>query len=454
MPSLFTISVGSWKTIMNIDVVNVNLSIFRSIPRFTNLSAVIAPNPFIESLLMESAPSFLTKTKNKLGIFFRDAFFTINEKVILHRTFVDVSAEFVKSFAQFALYKQPVFLIEGAVNSLKAFAGSPYRPEDFFCEINGWRQFTYGEINIAQFFSTCLEKYPTQSLKFSSYDSMRVSIIETPLGKIGSVSEGNADRGTRKVNLYYRHNDITKEALNDFLITEFLAALNSLCFSISYHGSEMYAIGDNLTISAEDFTALPSKLATEYVEYIKECLQLGINRSFLFHGSPGSGKTSAAKTIFKELGFRTLKFRYAENYDFNIFKLIIQTFKVEAVMIDDFDYIEDATELLEFLEFLKKEVKVVIAIANNLNGFSPAIIRADRIDQLVEINCLEEKAVRELMGAKLYKYYGAKIKKWPVAFIQEFCRRDTIGKEPLKQVYTELNQRVLAQSGEGDLDTN
>ena len=385
---------------------------------------------------MEAINSF----RNKLSHFCKDMHAKIYEKVVLHRSFVDVGVEVLKGVSQFAVHKQPSFLVEGAFCALKEIGGNSYHPKDFFSESNGWKQLTYQGTNIAHLFISVVDKYPCRNLKFSNYDNTSVKIIDLPLGSIGYIQAG--EKRYSQTNIFYRPDEINVDELRKFLINEFVVMLNAKCFSVAEN--EHNAYGSNVSIVAEDLVSIHSKKTEYYITYIKDCLKKGIGRSILFYGVPGTGKTSLSSSIIKELGFRTLKFRYSSGYDFNIFKFVIQSFDIEAVFIDDFDTASEATDLLEFLEFLKKNVKLVICVANVVDEFHPAILRPDRIDEIIKIDHLELETVKVLMG-KLYKGYGPRVKKWPVAYIQEFVRREKIGKQSLADAFKELDSRVQKQ---------
>lgn len=394
---------------------------------------------------MEPDASFFTKARNALSRAYKTTYAVINQKVVQNRTLVDVSTKFIEGLAQFAIYREPVSILSGAFSALKEISGEKYRPRDFFTHTNGWQRLEHKGTNIGHLFIPILEKYPHQDLQFSSWDINHCSVIQLPIGQIGAVVLDKREF-SNACDIFYRPEEIKPDILRKFLIDQLIEHLDTSCFSIA-EGEKGY-YGSTISLVAEELQAIPSKRGDQYVAYLKECLEQGITRSLLFYGVPGSGKSNLARSVLKDLGFRTLKFRYAENYDFTIFKFIIQSFAIQAVYIDDFDAIDHPIALLEFLEFLKKEVKVVILVANTLSQMPPALLRPDRVDQLIKIDTLEIETVKELMGATLYKSYGSQVNKWPVAYIQEFIRRKAIGKETMSKVLKELDDRVLRQRKE------
>ena len=112
--------------------------------------------------------------------------------------------------------------------------------------------------------------------------------------------------------------------------------------------------------------------------------------------------------------------------------------------MDDLDTIKENDKLLEFLEFINQETKLVIGIANTLDDFFPPLLRPGRFSEVIKIDALETGAIKEIMGP-LYKIYGAKVKKWPIAYINELIRRKDIGHEDMSDVFTELDERVKKQ---------
>ncbi len=163
-----------------------------------------------------------------------------------------------------------------------------------------------------------------------------------------------------------------------------------------------------------------------------------------------------SQTIVSKLNLRTLKFRFNGNYNYNFFQFIIKNFNIDAVILDDFDQIDNSHQLLELMEMLHRETKLVIALVNSLYDFHPALLRPGRIDEIRKIDSLEECVVKELLG-DLFDKYNEKVRQWPVAYINELVARSKIlTEEELDASLEELTERVAAQlislGGDGEFD--
>ena len=120
-------------------------------------------------------------------------------------------------------------------------------------------------------------------------------------------------------------------------------------------------------------------------------------------------------------------------------------FGIEAVIINDFDQFDDSNKLLEFLEFLTKNTKLMIYTVNSLKEFLPAILRPGRVDEIIKIDALEMETVRELLG-ELSNRYADKVASWPIAYVNELVKRSKlVNDDHLDEVCNELNERVNSQ---------
>src|SRR6202041_2440159 len=118
-------------------------------------------------------------------------------------------------------------------------------------------------------------------------DVSSVKIVHLPLGKVGVVSTG--EREYAQTSIFFRPSEIEQDKLSKFLIDEFIALLNTNCFSVVDFGKGYY--DSKISIVGEELAGVHSKKTDYYVSYINNCLSKGISRSFMFYGQPGTGKS-------------------------------------------------------------------------------------------------------------------------------------------------------------------
>jgi cytidylate kinase len=181
---------------------------------------------------------------------------------------------------------------------------------------------------------------------------------------------------------------------------------------------------------------------------VKECrsyLESDINRSILFCGPPGSGKSHLIKKICHQLGLKSLKLSIRElksEYAMDIINLL----KPAVLVIDDIDHgIEKdqagLDKILNVLEDNKLQTKLVLASANVAVKLDPALQRPGRFDEVIEINFLDRETHRKLVNNDddLYKFTA----NFPAAYVVEFMKRVKIkGKDQALQDSEDLLLRV------------
>ena len=169
---------------------------------------------------------------------------------------------------------------------------------------------------------------------------------------------------------------------------------------------------------------ISSDEANRYSAYLQKCIDANVNRSMLFIGSPGTGKSTLVKTIVKNLNLRSLRIRVDEVDSFSIDTMmdVVSIFRPDAIIIDDFDRVSSQSSMLQVLEHLKKTVKLILFTVNNKEYLDNAILRPGRIDEFVYVEKLSENAVRTILGKEHAAVFES-VKLWPVAFINEYINR-------------------------------
>lgn len=191
------------------------------------------------------------------------------------------------------------------------------------------------------------------------------------------------------------------------------------------------------------FHPLPSEKATEYATYLRRCLDAGVPRSVMLYGPPGTGKSTMARTLVENLDLRSFRIRVEDVSGLENSTLFeaITIFEPEAVILDDFDRAHAQAALLETLEFFQRHVKLVVATVNDKNQLDEALLRPGRFDELVCVDRMDEAVVRMMLGDYADGYED--VKTWPIAFIEEYCkRRRFMDQAEAASSMAELAQRV------------
>lgn len=215
---------------------------------------------------------------------------------------------------------------------------------------------------------------------------------------------------------------------------------NNLRFSISNKSSFVDEIEfqiDNLHESKQ------SAQSANYSKYIKKYIDENLHRSVMLYGPPGTGKSTMARTVVDTLKLKSFRFN-VEDVDVvgpSTLYDAINIFEPDAIIIDDFDRINHQNLQLEILEFFQKKVKLIIATVNDINNFDKALIRPGRFDELVKVDVIDEEIVKHLLGDYVDAFEV--VKKWPIAYIQEYIkRRHFMTREEAQNSINELAVRI------------
>lgn len=202
---------------------------------------------------------------------------------------------------------------------------------------------------------------------------------------------------------------------------------------------------DRLTLKIDEINDThESEMATTISKNLSRAFEVNESRSLMLYGPPGTGKSTLARTIIKTLNLRSFRLR-VEDIELleptTIFE-IVNTFKPDAIILDDFDRCRNSELLLEAIEYFHRNVKLVIATVNDQNRLSQALLRPGRFDELIVVDKMDDAVIRTILGPENEELFND-VHEWPVSFIHELNKRcKFMSKNDAVASITELAKRV------------
>lgn len=222
----------------------------------------------------------------------------------------------------------------------------------------------------------------------------------------------------------------------------------SLLFNKNYPFKKVRAsINDNdqINIHEELFSKeyVKTNKVFELKNEIDNYINYGYNRSYLFYGPPGSGKTNIINGLIKEMDGKSLKFEDISSFDTDLIEDLIRFIRPKIVIFEDVDHMDNHSldVLLGSIEKISSNCSIILASANEISRLDNALVRPERFDRLISVDKLEPEVVMQFVNNDLDIFES--VKNFPAVYIKEFMKRVLVlGKEQAIESSADLFERI------------
>lgn len=314
-----------------------------------------------------------------------------------------------------------------------------YYPEDYFVVNSNWDSTPIRDILVPLVFEQ-IQSCEYEIINLSSSKSSAVKIINYDGLKLGFIFNKSNPNACNEIYVEEGKMNLLKSKLKTHLWQKF----KDSNIVLRRKKAEQQTNKSSLEFVVDDLVdAMPSELAQNYASKFRRAFAVNENRALLLFGPPGSGKSTMARQIASDLGLKSFRLCVEDiDNDTKFLFDLISLFNPDAIIFDDFDRSCQDGSQLELIAHLRKKVKLLIATANDRNAIDEALLRPERFDELGFVDVLDDTIIKKILGDYADEAFEI-VRHWPVAFIQEYCRRRKwLSEDEAKDSFIELAERV------------
>lgn len=347
-----------------------------------------------------------------------------------HKKKIDFAENMIANIARMipATKTNYLYLAGGIISASNEFIRSVHYSANDFIKIK-----QFGTIHLSYHLASFAKEVfvnHSKTINFATED--QILVYNTEIGEIYLL------KNRYNVNtIFFNKKTTSEEQIINYIVSEKMKKITEKFILLKYD-NDNYLIVKNLYPQIFN-----SELSEQLFKRIETFNKKDIHRSILLKGSPGTGKTSLSYSVLQKLDYTTLVFSASNNLlRYELFLELLDLLKIDAIIIDDFDQYEQSNKNLDMIELFNKRCKVVIGIVNSVKDIHPALLRPGRFDEILVVEQLDDKVIRNALGP-IYDQCIDAVRKWPIAYIQELSKRhQAFPEDDLSNHIADLSNRL------------